>query len=299
MAKKIFLFYHPGTYGSFLRWVIEYTNDLGHRYHNIPTNPLLDDGTAHYRGTLPRNHPENIFDALEEDAAEPYQIYRLLPKTKETDDTVATINEFVRRKNPEDSVIFIDPSTSDTKWAMFLNLELKTNFVEQFHSPLVEKWRKGTDRFADLARWEQREFMSMYYVGMTDSLLELKGRLHQDVMVLTMDDVVYRANFLPPLLLQHTDLPPKPRLKRSMSHVERIHRLMYERQEGIKTLANLHTNMEYFVSHIDNFELRPMTLFGEAMFQHWLDISGLEFQCYGLDTFPTTIGAVRALCRQK
>lgn len=299
MAKKVFLFYHPGTYGSFIRWMIEYSNDLGHRYHKIPANPVLTDGTAHGRGTLPRNHPEDVFDALSDNAAEPYQVYRLLPKTKEEDDTVAIINEFVRRKDPDDSVIYIDPSNSDTKWAMFLNLELKTNFVEQFHSPLVENWKAGTDRFADLARWEQREFMSSYYVGMIESLLELKGDLDKKVMVLTMDDVIYRAPWQAVPLLQHTNLPPRPRMKAHINHIERVHKLMYERQAGIMTLANLHTNIEYFVSNIDNAEIRPMTLFGEAMFQHWIDISGLELQCYGLDTFPTTIGAVRALCRQK
>lgn len=281
-----------------MRWIIEYANDIAHRVHKVPSNPIMFDGSSHYRGTLARYHPSNVYEALSDNGDDPagYKVFRLLPKQDENDNTAETINMFAANLRPIDRIIYIDPRESDTKMLVPLNMELKTDWLATLETPLLGNWKKGATKLTQLERWEQREFLCGYYPGMVKSLIELTEPLDRKVLTLTLDDVVYRAHALPAKLMAFLGLPPRIQFKRTTSHIEKIHHLMYERQESVQILSNVHTNFEYIMSDVDILA-RPMSLLGEAMLQQLLLAGGMEMRCHGVNQFPITTMGIKQLIK--
>jgi hypothetical protein len=82
-CKKIYVVYHAGSFGSWVRWLIEYGNDVGHRHKHIPDNPVISNGSSHGMVTLPNSHPGGlaVLDTLSDIVDEPcgYKVYRALP----------------------------------------------------------------------------------------------------------------------------------------------------------------------------------------------------------------------------
>lgn len=298
MTKKIYILYHPGSYGSYVRWLLEYANDMGHRFRHIPDNPLLADGSSHNMITLPNEHPRGmqIISTLDETVDEPcgYKIYRALPVVDENNTTDDIIDKLVQGKSADDRVIYIDVNGQDAKDLIYLNFEQKTDYKDSFTKNLqkhVHRFDVNAGDFWQLDRWQQRELLSLYYPGMINSLIK-SPQYSSHVLYVDMYDILHgNVHELCSRLLQHCQLQPRPNC---MSQVTLMHEHMLHAQSSMAMLQHVREIMHACLHDLD-LVIREQTLFSESMIQHYLRLNGFEMRCYQLDDFPKTVSALRKL----
>jgi hypothetical protein len=291
-SKKIYVLYHPGSYGSWVRWLIEYCNDIGHHYKFIPNNPIMTDGTSHSMFTLPNAHPVGITEilaTLDETVYEScgYKVYRACPVTVDSDSTDAVLAGLLKDKDSDDKLIYIDVDSDYNKAITYLNIELKTpwkNTAFHIHDK-AKNWNKTKQNFFDLERWEQRELLSIHYPEMIESLTQTPSINDEELLVVKMssilsDDVINLAR----KIIEHCDLPLKNHID---AELRKSHLNMISNQKSLKIYDDITNVVEACIAR-KNIDIPDLTLFAESMIQKLLRDKGLEIRCYSLNEFPKT-----------
>lgn len=298
-GKKIYILYHGGTYGSWIRWLIEYANDIGHRYKIIPSNPIIADGSSHSMITLPNAHPgglEETMIALDEVVEEAcgYKIYRVIPIIDSVTNIDMFLTELLKRKNTEDKVIYVDVDGHYNKEIAFLNIELKIDWIPHFNQGLADKvrlWDCTKSEFEELERWQQRELISLYYEEMIQSLTE-SPKLNHNMMMIKMSDI-FKEDIISftTKILKYCDLP----IRKNVNNVLRTaHDTMMQKQASFELHRIIYNTVDACVRN-ENIDIPPLSLFAEAMVQNLLFKQGKEIRCYQLNKFPCTTGQLMEL----
>lgn len=289
--KKIYIIYHPGSYGSYIRWIIEYCNDIGHRYKFIPKNPIAPDGSSHTMFTLPNAHPagiDGILETLKEEVDElcGYKIYRACPSLAPPA-TDIVLQGLSNDKNQDVRIIYIDVDGIDSRIHCFLNLELKTPWdlsALGLHDR-AKYWKENSSNFFELDRWQQREIISLNCFEMIESLTKCPDSINEEIMVIKMSEIIHSDIVdLAKKIINHCHLPLRSdyearlcKARDSMLNAQRSF-ILYE---SILEIVDA-------VIRKRNIDIAPMTLFAEALVQRLLRDKGLELKCYGLNEFPKT-----------
>jgi hypothetical protein len=291
MNKKIYILYHPGTYGSYLRWLVDFSNDIGHHHKYIPSSLDAKDGSAHYVDSLDKHiNGEAIFETLSESLSnkQGYTIYRVLPiiynESLTTDDV---ITKLIAGKKSCDKIIYIDTDSNFLKELMFINIELKTTYRETLNLTLASKlknWDIQHTDFFKTDRWIQREILSSWFRGMINSLTA-KPQRHTNVFYVDMYDILFGNTVnLAKQLQTYCELPFRENVT---NHVSNIHAEFVSNQKSIL----YHKNMQEALHNCLNGITAPigeMSLFAEAILQEQLLENGYSLQCYNLNELPKT-----------
>lgn len=293
MTKKIYILYHPGSYGSYVRWLIDFANDVGHRYRDITSDPLMEDGSSHNFERVSKSHPNGlneILDTLEETTNEDcgYKIYRAIPVI----DEVHGIDEVlinITKKGDQVRCIYISINDKHDRDLVFINQGLK---IKEFLNLISTKWNEKVKRydldspsFIHSPRWVQREILSMNYEPMITSLTghprsSYPRLLKVDLMDIINGDPVSLAQ----KLLSHCGMD----MRKGIDHViQDTHSKMLRSQTSFKVLQETYDAVEACLTNTD-MQLCNQTLFSEAIIQNELRKNGKEIRCWQLNVFPSS-----------
>jgi hypothetical protein len=297
MHKKIYILYHPGTYGSYLRWLIDFSNGIGYRHKHIPDILNAKDGSAHYIDPLDKHiNGEAVFKTLDEDVVNNhgYTIYRVLPiiynESLTTDDVIIKL---LAGKKDCDKIIYIDVDTDYLKELMFINVELKTTYKETLNfADKIKNWNIQHNDFFKADKWIQREILSLWFRGMINSLTQ-KPNFYDNVLYINMQDILFGSSLeLAKKLLAFCDLPFRNDIA---THILNVHKNFMSKQKALI----YHKNMMDTVLHTlrnENAQIGEMSLFTEAILQEQLLKNRYALQCYNLNDLPkTTLELVKLL----
>lgn len=291
MNKKIYVLYHPGTYGSYVRWLIDFSNDIGHAHKYIPSNLDAKDGSAHYIDPLDRHiNGEAIFQTLNDSTSNNhgYTIYRVLPiiynESLTTDDV---ITKLLAGKRDCDKIIYIDVDTDFLKELMFINIELKTTYKEALNLTLannLKNWNVNHTDFFKVDRWIQREILSLWFREMINSLTA-KPQRYTNVLYINMFDILFGNTVDLAKQLQHyCELPFRENIT---NHISNVHAEFISNQKAILYHKNIQEVLQNCLNGV-NSQVGEMSLFAEAILQEQLLKNGYSLQCYNLNNLPKT-----------
>lgn len=290
MTKKIYILYQPGSYGSYLRWLIDYSNDIGHKHKSIPDNPTAEDGSAHYLDHANRHiNGKSIFQTLHEFPENDcgYIIYRVLPVVHDenltTDQVISRLIDNIREC---DRIIYVDINKDFLREIVFINIELKTTHKETFNASLAEQMQRwGTSKdFYEADRWIQREVLSLWFRGMIDSLTLPPSR-YSKVCYVDMCDILFGDSVdLSRRLLDFCDLPYRENV---IDNTSNVHSTFVENQKALMYHRNMEAVLHDCLNGIES-PIGPMSLFTEAILQERLLNKGYALKCYDLNELPKT-----------
>ena len=290
-SKKIYVIYHPGSYGSWVRWLIEYCNDIGHRHKTIPRQPIAADGSSHSMATLPNAHPayiDGILDTLKEKVNElcGYKIYRACPAMAPPASDVI-LQGLVDYKDEEDKVIYIDVDNHTCEMHCLINIDLKTTWHESafdLHQK-AKHWVDNSNNFFQLERWQQREMISLSCFEMIKSLTKTPVIKSDEILVVKMSEIMHDDTVeLAKKLINHCGLPLRQNFENT---VIKAKKMMIDRQRSYSVYESIIKVIDAVIAK-DNVEIPPMPLFAESIIQRMLRDKGLELSCHGLNVFPKT-----------
>lgn len=298
ITKKIYILYQPGSHGSYLRWLVDYCNDIGHRHKTIIDNPTAKDGSAHYIDNFDRHiGATEIIKTTDKfpNFDHGYIIYRCLPilhnDNIRTDEVISSLVEKVRDC---DKIIYINVDTQYLKELTFINIELKADYKPSLQldlQPLLYKWGLDTSNFFEAERWVQREILSLWFRGMINSLTS-KPKIYENVLYIDMQDILFTSNFdLAKKLIEFCDLPFRPEIK---DHILNVQDEFLKKQQAIKYHQNMRDTL---INCLENKDapIHEMSLFTEAILQEQLLVNGYSLKCYGLNQLPKTTGELLKL----
>lgn len=291
ITKKIYIVYQPGSHGSYIRWLIDYANDIGHRYKNIQTDLTASDGSAHYADKLNKHIGGfAILDTLNDnyDYEWGYIIYRVLPILhNDNNDTNFILEKLSNGITEHDKIIYIDIDTDYLKELTYINIELKTTYEDSFNEsliPFIKNWDSSITNFFTADRWIKRELLSLYFRGMINSLTKKPNR-YSNVLYIGMQDILFGNNdTLTRKILDFCELPLREEAIKEIIHK---HKKFLDSQKAITYHKNMSDALDNCLKNIDA-PLGEMSLFAESILQEKLRSAGHEIKCYNLNQFPKT-----------
>ena len=300
-GKKIYIIYHSGSYGSWIRWLIDYSNDLGHRTKFIPLDPLLADGSSHNLVRNSTEHPgglTNTLKTLDEEVDEDcgYRIYRTIPIIDQSIKIDEFLETLAKNKNPQDKIIYIDVDGKHNKELTFLNNGYKAELNKSFEDAVSHKitqWSADKSSFFELEKWQQRELISYWYEEMIISLTESPSKKH-DALIIPLSHVYNMESVaLAKMLVDYCELPFRNGIS---EHLCQIHGKMMSLQKAPQVLKAIYDVISAIING-QNIDIQDLSLFGEAMVQKKLRDHGKEIQCYGLNVFPSNTNDLLSLIK--
>lgn len=296
--KKIYILYHPGTYGSYVRWLIDFSNDVGHLHKYIPSSLDAKDGSAHYIDPLDKHiSGEAIFETLNDNISSNhgYTIYRVLPiiynETLTTDDIITGL---LAGKKDEDKIIYIDAGTDYLKELMFINIELKTTYKETLNLTLSNKlknWNIHHNDFFKADKWIQREILSLWFRGMINSLSKTP-QTYSNVLYINMYDIIFGDIVtLAKKLQDYCEFRFRDNV---INHISNVHAEFISKQKSILYHKNMQEALQNCLNGVDH-PIGEMSLFAEAILQEQLLKNGFSLQCYDLNDLPKNTLGLRNL----
>ena len=300
-GKKIYILYHSGSFGSWIKWLIDYSNDLGHKTKFVPSNPLLADGSSHNLIRNSTEHPggldatlKTLDEIVDEDCG--YRIYRVIPIIDEEIKIDEFLDTLAQNKNPQDKIIYVDVDGQYNKEITFLNNGYKAGLNQTFDDTVsikVKQWAADKSSFFELEKWQQRELISYWYEEMIISLTESPIRKH-DALIIPLSDVFNKKSVeLAKRLVDYCELPFKDDIS---DHLTKIHAKMLSLQKAPQVLKSIYDVISAIISK-QNIDIQDLSLFGEAMVQRKLRDHGKELQCFGLNTFPSNTRDLMSLIK--
>jgi len=292
MTKKIFLTYHPGSYGSYLRWVLDYANDQGHRFSTISSDPFLPDGSAHNFNRQDSTHPNGLAEierCLDEVANEPcgYRIYRTVPVVDRIHNIDDVLSVMFNKLSTQDRCIYVSVNSQHDRDLVFLNTEFKIeNTLDALSEQLDPKTSTyGETKFMESPRWMQREILSMWYDKMMLSLTANPTLDYPDLLIIRLEDILKGDPvMLARKMLDHCGLGFRDGVDYVLLHQ---HKMMLSLQSSIVTLDETYRAVDACLQGLD-MPLRYQTLFSESILQCKLRELGKEIRCYDLNEFPSS-----------
>lgn len=296
MTKKIYILYHPGTYGSYLRWLIEYGNDVGHRYKTIPDSLEMNDGSAHYNDYY-NKHPKglDILKTLDDSPSYDwgYIIYRAIPiNSTSNKNTNFIIENLLNSVRDIDKIIYIDVDTDFLKEITFINSELKIPYKEYFDlTHLLKNWGIENTNFYKTDKWIQREVLSLWFRGMINSLTNRPDRFNK-VLYINMHDILFSdSSNLAKQLINFCELPFN---ENSVNRIKLVQKEFFYKQKALVYHQNMCDVLKNCLNQTDSI-IGEMSLFTEAILQEQLLANGYSLKCYGLNELPKTTGELLKL----
>lgn len=309
------IYFYQGAYGTFIEWCLNYFTDI-----NYPDNlPFLSNGSSHaFWGNVIISNKQFKTLVQSNDWA---KFQRIHPQVIDNNIEVElqTIQQYI------DKVVFLYYDTDHAYWGFDNELTknmksdyysdnkiLKKELIEKEAGENVLQWvdaleansdyehvsilyekyidkknikRWGKNNIRDLEKWEVRELFSYYFNDIIEEkcsktlfddlkekfpnikFVEISTLLNNFQMIII--DLIKYCNLT---LVREADID---KVYHSWLPLQ-THR---NKDQLIKDIVNATINKEYL-------EWQDLTIFDEAEIQRLLRVNGLNFNCYGVNTFP-------------
>jgi hypothetical protein len=282
--------YHPGTYGTYLEWLLTTLCSSDNIF-----NPLCSNGSSHnFKG----NHLSFISGMHEYAGSDQYsQFVRWHPKSKKDESLSANLEcalEYV------DKMIYIYPNadckllTINNCFSKIRNLWTNQLKYEILPEKIYANWPvdKNTP-LEEIPRWIQREFLSLYLMDSWHDQTEwyhLDRWSHPRCHVILISDLLYNLDDALNSIKKYFNL----HFVKSIDQIRPYHQKMLESQSNLGQDQLCEKIVSSVLSDQD-FSWPTLPLVSECWIQWQLRNQGFELQCNELDIFPTNSLQLRKL----
>lgn len=323
MNNKISIYYHAGSYGTFIEWCLNYFSDTSfsnelpftnignsHKFNNtdvVLSEKMFQDAinqnskfvrlhpgsVNQYTGTLliTPNKTKNCYrkelKILEKCFQHVVVVYFGLENILWGCNN--SIKAFVEKN---DHTIDYFKKNEVINYELSFSVSLTDSIILRLGKTVndqVKNWNKNS--IAEMQPWELREFLSLYmyseWVGLYQSLSEIKNEF-PNIIFLEIGQL--RDDFHNTI----SSLLEKVNLTKCREDTEYIYNAWSElqhfkhRDSEVKKIVN---------STINNIDLTwdKLSIIDEAEIQRQLRVNGWEIKCFDLDIFPTSSTQLRSV----
>jgi hypothetical protein len=324
MKKNAIIYYHPGAYGTFVEWCLNYFSDLEFS-NNLP---FTKTGNAHkFEETLPISSEKMFHDAINKDikfmrmhpGSTSKQAHALLVNYKGiaadcyrselkllenfTNNIVVVYfglenvlwgsNNIIKSFNPKNEVILDYLRKNEVP-------DLEMSFSEDLHDYTILKLTKTSKKHAkrwdkdsinDMEVWELREFLSLYSYGEWANLYQGLETLNEEFTNTVFLEIgQLRDNFEQTIidLLERLDLPlVRDNFDYVYNNWSNVQKFKFKDRE-IKEIVQATVNG-------NDLHWGELSIIDEAEIQRQLRENGWEIRCFGINNFPTSSAALKLL----
>lgn len=284
--------FNGGTYGTYLEWCL---TTLSSTNNIVP--PFSNNGTSH---NFIGYHLLNIdgWKKFKSANSTPVQFVRLHPKTLENESLSSNMNYLC---DTADSVVYLYPD----KESILLSLnnftfKIKRDWWSNSFSTLINaeeiynNWPVSRDtKISDIPIWIKREFLSFYLMPAWFSQIEwnhLAAWQHPKCCVVTVNQLLHQFENTMHRIKTHCNL----QFEKDVAELMPFHQQNLKLQKYITQDQICNQIIDSVINH-QQIEWEELTLISESWVQWELRNRGLEIQCDGLDTFPTSSIQLREL----
>ena len=162
MAKKIVIFYVPGSFGSFLSWMIERFNTVRKNFNPaVIDNPLQEDGSSHGYASLCKIENLEQVKLFLNDPVVPewgYKIWAGWPVDKQKN-LDQCIEETLSMLSPEDRLIVVTRFTEFEAGVSWINASKKLDQTRWFSSLKINNTEELQQKIKE--EFNQRHFLKV------------------------------------------------------------------------------------------------------------------------------------------
>jgi hypothetical protein len=141
-------------------------------------------------------------------------------------------------------------------------------------------WNPDYDTVADMQQYEIREALSFWFAN-TDNYLQVSKLARPNWLLITPDDILYNFKNTVITMLDYCNLTLDPAVD-----IDGFYREWFQKQqyviEEFDTIKTIVTSLQG-----QSCKWAPISLMGEAIVQHCLQVQGMAIACHGLNQFPT------------
>lgn len=268
-------------FGSMLEYVLRsYTNEgspvvadirsdgsmhsFDKRYHPVTIQQILDEFDHEADITTP------IYPCIGGELADIVESFRLRSKTWNQDHKILISSP--NQAWTEINILFHYHKT-------FLRGSPGLEIYAKQNPPMASKWNTNYSDWSQMHVWEMREWFSLFYRKWSESWIV--SEIDEDFLHITNQDLMQDTKKTVQKILSWCNLTPKPGLDKFIDEYVSKQTYILDEYNKIENAVDCVVNNRDY--HWDR--LSPV---GEAMIQTKLRDHGLEIQCHGLDTFPTS-----------
>lgn len=301
-AQQTVIFYHGGSYGTYVRWLIESL------FSNIEIElPFTTSGP-----NIGNSHAYNYESSLHEFFQTPEELLQNIdqcncnfvfnhPKTQQTH-SVQHIVDLITKKGC--NCIFLYPDL-DYKCLAVNNWYQKTRDNwwswqaqdNKVHEKIYKHWpvSEGT-AIESIPNWIKREFLSLYLLPSWEDQVEwyFPDRCtNRNCQFISFSDLFYNPKEVVNLLQKLSGL----QLYKDFDQIAEFHDRMLSLQKNIGQDKIFNQIINSF-EHDSYLQWSPddLTIVTESMIQHHLRKNGIELKCNELNYFPTNTNDLKQLC---
>lgn len=293
MTDRLFIFYHPGAYGSWVEWVIQRCHADFARF--TKPSPLQEDGSSHRHTRLmdydishPQGH-QSILKSLEYRDDVPLLTFRAIPKTSINEDAAEIMNHAAASVN----CIYISVGNDRMRELVLLNADKKIQPYARQLSEIdqIRQWNSDAQSIDDLAAWEIREYLSLHYYTSIKDMTELTQPLDDSILTLDVSEILDDAESM---VMKIFDRFRLPLLQDNIPSIKQEHAKMLRLQDSLRELEAIDSSIAACLGGQD-VAIPEISLLAQAIMQKRLRDLGYEMRCYGLNQWPTSTAALHKL----
>ena len=281
----IHIFFDCGTFGSTIESVLRnFTN------HSMPVDSkILADGSMHsFRKEKHVTRANDLDDFLHETHSDttittptyPFKEFRL-PK-------IIEYFSLIKSWDTDKKVLIFQPDLRACELNLIFKYHKVCNGVINAGLGLIVgdnqhnivNWNQNYTHWTEMKPWELREWLSIFYPGLVQELIEAQDQVTDEWLKLTNLDILYNTKESLLKIIDHCGL----------SNVKDLTEFVKEWQQAQQYIVDEFMLLDRIVEcTIANqpLEWQPINIIAEAIVQQRLRAKGYEIRCDGLDKFPT------------
>jgi hypothetical protein len=269
----IAVFFPGGAFGSTLEYCIR---RFSKEFETIATE-ILPDGSMH--GYYKEFHPLSIdeFKNIGNDIDIVTPVYPNLSLLTVDE----TVDEFIKLVKCS-KVIFItldDVKMVERNW---LFAYYKIGLYKGFSlAAEFKKWNQSYLSFDDMARWEQREWLSFTINYSTSKFTTIKNKAQDNWLLINTENILYDFRQTLKKIFNYLELTLND------DGLDQFIVRWTEKQQYIIDELNLINKIIEKFCKRELFVWNNLSIMGEAIIQSKLSKIGYELKCYNLNIFPT------------
>lgn len=297
MIHVLFL---PGSFGSTVYYMVkEFSQEFKHIREIKPRSKMIaSDGSMHtYRKTGHWHKGEHLHSFIDVDlnAEITSPVYPM------TDYTAEQVISFFSEKFPLDKYIFL--YVDDMKYAEInmlaqyykiangaINISTMSIFCGD-NSHNIKKWNPDYTNWADMKKWELREWLSIFYPVWVSEWINARTFIEKSwLAVSTRQLLTDPKTTFKRIIEQYTtfDQTLESEFEDFVNVWRGAQQYLVDEYELIEKIVDCSINKEFL-------EFKELNIISEAIIQQKLRSRGYEIRCYDLDSFPSNTLDMNAL----
>ena len=282
----IHIFFDPGSFGSTIEAVLHNYTD-----HSVPVDSkILDDGSMHsFRKECHVTTVDTLNHFLKNNTPNSNAITTPTYPFKECKlPTILEHFSLIKSWLTDTKILVFQPDLRACELNLlfkyhkvcisYINAGLEIIIGDNQHN--IVNWNQDYTHWSQMKTWELREWLSLFYTGFVQELIDSQDQVTNEWVKLTNTDILYDTKESLLKIIDHCGLTNTKDLTEFVSEWQQAQKYIVDEFELLDQIVDCAiTNQP--------LEWQPINIIAESIVQQRLRAKGYEIQCDGLDKFPT------------